>query len=117
MIPGSRESARPGRTASSLRLGELVCRFAHGFCDQQRLLLIQGEILDAFGRGQREHHDLRLVFRPAGGEGGHEIGRGRALGGLRHSCVLLRYVENYFTGTKAVTSISTFARASTSPEM
>ena len=57
-----------------LRLGQLVRGFLHGLGDQQGLLLVEREILHAFMRGQRKHHDVGLVLGPAGGEGGHEIG-------------------------------------------
>src|SRR5258707_6129686 len=39
--------------------------------DQQRLFLAECKVLDAFVRGQRKHHDFRLVLRPTGGEGGN----------------------------------------------
>src|SRR5712692_10119943 len=56
-----------------LWLGQPGGGFFHGFCDQQRLFLAESKVLDAFVRGQRKHHDFRLVLGPTGGEGGHKI--------------------------------------------
>ncbi len=90
-----------------LRLGQPRCGFVHGLCDQQRLFLVDREILDAFVRGQRKHHDVGLVLGPAGGEA---VTKSADAIGRASRC-------NPAAGTNAVTSISTLARISTSPSI
>ena len=60
------------------RPGELGSGFFYGFCDQQRLLLVERKVMNALMRRQRKYHDFGLGLWPARGESGHKIRCGRS---------------------------------------
>src|ERR1700704_1281397 len=60
-------------SANAFWHGEPGSGLFHGLGDQQRLFGGEREILNALMRGQRKHHDIRLVLGPAGGESRYKI--------------------------------------------